>query len=77
MGGMPTSGIGEPYFNGHALEYTCDTGFESTENPIMCTCDTIILPPQWDCSTTLTMTCRRSEYRSINVKFRSDCVKIN
>jgi len=61
-GGMPTAGTGDPYFNNHVLEYTCNTGFASTDAPLTCTCNTAGATPAWSCSATFTTTCRSSKW---------------
>jgi len=61
---MVTSGnTGGPYFSGAILAYMCNTNFDSTNNPLMCMCDTTGTVPAWDCSdVNFSTTCRRSGY---------------
>jgi len=66
MNGMLTSGeTGGPYFSGAMLAYMCETNFDSTDNPLLCMCNTVGATPMWNCGgVDFDTTCQRREYHS-------------
>jgi len=61
------------FHNGHVLHYTCERNFASSNNPLICICDTTTDPnnPVWNCgATNFATTCRKSKlYGWYNIKF--------
>jgi len=63
--GMNADPAVDPYFTGHDLTYVCIAGYDTTENPLTCTCtasaDPDNIDPSWECSADFDTTCRRSK----------------